>query len=322
MRGSLHLLGPQRTSPNLPAVLHQIPGEGPTVTITAGWRNEEGDDEALRQDIGGSGVMLPLYRWFDELTVTAPTLIEAHGAQQREIRALKQLYRLRLEPGILALRSLVAHRARHPDRGEADAEIADAISSLVLVRERFVTRADEVRRRFAERYRPFENEHVRLRIDEIRRVLAEARAVCIAGGHVGVLRNRIEFFDFGAALEEAFERGTSVIGWSAGAMVLTERVVLFHDDPPVAQANAELLDRGLGLAKRLVVLPHARERLFLDDPVRVGILAARFSPIPVLGLENGAWLREENGWVNAGTRESVVRLWPDGRVTPFEVVHA
>ena len=41
-----------------------------------------------------------------------------------------------------------------------------------------------------------------------------------------------------------------VVAWSAGAMVLTERVVLFHDDPPHGAGIAEVLDVGLGLVPR------------------------------------------------------------------------
>jgi peptidase E len=322
MRGEIHLLGPQGLAPNLPAVLREVPGKGPVVTITAGWRHEEGDDEALRQDIGGNGIMLPIYRWFEDLSGSVPDLLEAHAAQQREIRALKYLYRVRLESSMVALRAMVALRPRGEHLEILEGEIDDALAAMRAVRERFVVHADEVRLKFAERYRPLEHPAIRARVEEIRRVFSEARGICIAGGHVGVLRNRMEFFDAGALLAEAIAGGTSVIAWSAGAMVLTERVVLFHDDPPVAQANAELLDRGFGLARDIVVLPHAKQRLFLDDAARVGILAARLAPTPVVGLEHGAWLRDQDGWCNVGKPESAVRLWPDGQVTPLRVGRA
>jgi len=70
-------------------------------------------------------------------------------------------------------------------------------------------------------------------------------------------------------------------------MALTERVVLFHDSPPQGAGDAELLDFGLGIAPGVVVLPHARKRLRLDDPVRVSLLARRFRPAACVPLDGG-----------------------------------
>ncbi len=44
-------------------------------------------------------------------------------------------------------------------------------------------------------------------------------------------------------------------------MVVCETVVLFHDSPPQGAGNAEVLDAGLGLARGVIALPHARRRL-------------------------------------------------------------
>ena len=67
----------------------------------------------------------------------------------------------------------------------------------------------------------------------------------IAGGHVASLLNRLALFD---VLELA--AGKPVIAWSAGAMVLTDRIVLFHDYPPYGSDIAQVLDAGFGLAPR------------------------------------------------------------------------
>ena len=48
-----------------------------------------------------------------------------------------------------------------------------------------------------------------------------------------------------------------VIAWSAGAMVLGERIVLFHDTPPQGSAWAEVMEQGFGLLPDLVPRPHA-----------------------------------------------------------------
>jgi len=39
---------------------------------------------------------------------------------------------------------------------------------------------------------------------------------------------------------------------------------------------------------RMVVLPHARRRLRVDDPVRMSVLSRRFSPARCVVLDDGA----------------------------------
>jgi peptidase E len=137
--------------------------------------------------------------------------------------------------------------------------------------------------------------------------------VAITGGHVAVLLNRLRFFGVDRALTDRFHAGGNIVAWSAGAMVLTERVVLFYDDPPDGPTHPEILDRGLGLVKDVVLLPHARQRLRLDDRDRVALLAQRFGPTACLGLENGAWLaRDGDEWINRGLEQAAVRLTEDG----------
>ena len=71
---------------------------------------------------------------------------------------------------------------------------------------------------------------------------------------------------------------TPVAAWSAGAMAIAERVVLFHDHPPQGAGNAEVFEAGLGLVRGAVFLPHAATRLALDDVGRVALLARRLPP--------------------------------------------
>lgn len=307
----------------MPSVLGELPGNGRIVYITAGWRHEETDDEALQRDIGPPGHLMPIYAWFEELAAAAPELFQAYHESQKEVRRLKALYRVRLDPALEAVRALLAQQELHPDSDFVRWEIEDAIGTLRGLRERFITQCDAVRQKFQEQYKPAENARVGRRMEHIERAFTDARAVLIAGGHVGVLRNRLEFFGVGESLRRANEKGTAILAWSAGAMAITERVVLFHDDPPMGQHNAEVLDRGLGIATDIVVLPHARQRLWLDDRQRVAILARRFAPAPCIGTENGAWLEKIDGrWVNRGTADSAVLLHPDGSATPLEAGHA
>jgi hypothetical protein len=101
-------------------------------------------------------------------------------------------------------------------------------------------------------------------------------------------------------------------------MVLTERVVLFYDDPPEGPSVPEVLDRGIGLVSDTVLLPHARQRLALEDERRVELLVARFAPARCLTLENGAWLHREQGrWTNRGSEGSACLLRRDGTAEPL-----
>jgi hypothetical protein len=104
-------------------------------------------------------------------------------------------------------------------------------------------------------------------------VLAGTSALCLAGGHVAILLNRLRMLDvLGVAGEQP------VFAWSAGAMAISERIVLFHDNPPQGAGNAEVLEPGLGIARGVVPLPHAKRRLWLDDAQRVALFARRFGP--------------------------------------------
>jgi hypothetical protein len=292
-------------------------GGGRVVHVTAGWRHDEADDEALDRDIGPEGTPLRLYRWFEDLAETAPRTFAGYKAQQDEIRRLTALYRLRLATALQALRGLVEEQQRG-DNAYVRAEIDDALDTLRRLRERFVSGCDAVRTRFADEFDPYREPAVHERLAQIRSLVLGARAVLVAGGHVGVLYNRLEFWQMGPLLREAMEAGTAVVAWSAGAMAMTERIVLFHDDPPTGRSEPEVLDRGLGLAPALVALPHARERLHLDDRLRVATLASRFAPDACVAMENGAWLQHVHGaWVNRGTPESALRLGPWGSTTPL-----
>jgi len=109
--------------------------------------------------------------------------------------------------------------------------------------------------------------------------------------------------------------GRGVVAWSAGAMALSERVVLFHDSPPQGAGDPEVLDAGLALCRQLVALPHARERLRLEDPVRVALFARRFAPATCVVLDSGARLDWDGvGWT-AGAHTQ--RLERRGVVQPI-----
>ncbi len=316
MVGSLLLLGPQRPSQNLSEALGTVPGDGPVVLITAGWRHDEGEVESLQRVAGSSALHLPIYRWFDELMTSQPALANAWRLRQAKVLELKALHRLRLLPAIDALRQMM-------DRVSAGSEIARpqfqwSLDHLRELDQQLLDHAAVISRQHPEVLRPWEHPAVAAIHQRVAEAFAGSRAILVAGGHVAVLRNRLEFFGLRPLLHQAVARGTSVIAWSAGAMCLTDRIVLFYDDPPDGAGHPELLDRGFEMADSVVLLPHCRERLTLSDRRRVSLLATRFAPDACLGLENGAWLvRNGDRWLNRGPPGSAVWLWPDGDVRPL-----
>ncbi|MGA8980930.1 MAG: Type 1 glutamine amidotransferase-like domain-containing protein, partial [Pedococcus sp.] len=119
---------------------------------------------------------------------------------------------------------------------------------------------------------------------EIEAVLADCAALVVTGGHVGTLLKALRLFAI------RVPETLPVIAWSAGAMALTERVVLFHDHGPEGATEAEVYDRGLGRVKGIVALPHARRRLRLDDKDRCAVMARRFTDQHCVLLDDGTAL--------------------------------
>jgi hypothetical protein len=145
--------------------------------------------------------------------------------------------------------------------------------------------------------------------EELADVLATVGALLISGGHVGTLLNRLRLFDvLGLAPSQP------VVAWSGGAMVMAERLVLFHDSPPQGPGNPEVYAPGLGLVKGILPLPHASNRLRLDDPGRVALFARRFAPDICATLDDGARLDNADGIADWRLSGGALVLQSDGRV--------
>ena len=169
-----------------------------------------------------------------------------------------------------------------------------------------------IQREFEERWQPHARDAVAAERAELGAILRNVRALAVAGGHVAVLLNRLRLF----GVAELLGQGAPVAAWSAGAMALSERVVLFHDNPPQGPGHAEVLDAGLGLCAGIVPLPHARRRLDLGDRVRVALFARRFAPAAALAMEDGARIEWAGRPEGAGT--GVRELRAQGDVAPLE----
>ncbi len=274
------LLGPQRFQPTVVEALDALGAEGTVALVTAGWQEREEEVEELQQHLGRPTLNLQLYARAEAALSEDRPLADALRRRQDRLQQMQELYRLRLGHALDAARELM--RLGQP----AELLVAERRSAIRVLRgldTGHLHRVAAVEREFDETWRPTERAAVARRREELGELLGRCGALAIAGGHVAVLLNRLRLFDLVPLLGRM-----PIVAWSAGAMALAPRVLLFHDSPPQGPGNAEVLDAGLGLVKRLLPLPHARRRLRLDDPSRVALLARRAAPLACVALDPGA----------------------------------
>lgn len=276
------LLGPQRHRPIVAAAVEALVGAGAggrVACITAGWEERESEHGELFAHLQRPAVNLDIWQRIETIFEADAELLAAMRLRHDTLRKLQELYRLRLGGLMEPARVLLA---RHGDPALLDAERAAAIAMLQTLDREHEQRVAAIHEDFEARWRPAQRPAVAAARQQIAALIDEASCVCIAGGHVGVLLHRLRLFDVPMLL-----RDKPVVAWSAGAMVLCERIVLFHDDPPQGAADAEAMERGFGLLPGLVPLPHAKRRLHLQDELRVQLLARRFEPARCIALDDG-----------------------------------
>lgn len=278
----LVLLGPQRFRPTLGETVSDLAVRGPIAVVTAGWQERESEDRELQKHLDREVVDLRLYHRAADVLERDRELAQALRERQETLQELQGLYRLRLSYALDAARELWRRRGRSRLLGEQRRAAVRAVRSLDRWHLRRIRRIHDA---FTERWTPRRRSAVAGHREQLERIVESVGALCIAGGHVAVLLSRLRLFDFPSLAGDR-----PVIAWSAGAMAVSERVVLFHDSPPQGAGNPEVLDAGLGLCRRLVALPHARRRLQLDDPVRVSLFARRFAPSTCAVFEQGSRL--------------------------------
>ena len=281
------ILGPQFRTPNLREALGRAGIEGPLAAVTAGWQEREGELDALEHHLGQPVRDLRLYERAEAVFAQDGELQAAYRARQNELRRMQDLYRLRLDHAKAALRVVLQAQDGSAAARRALGGAFRALRRLDAghLRELRAAHARFERSWSADRHPLLAQQRL-----DIEQIVASAGAVCIAGGHVAVLLNRLRLFGVGHAL-----RSRPVVAWSAGAMAVSERVVLFHDHPPQGAGNAELFEAGLALVHGAVFLPHAASRLALADHDRVALLARRFSPAVGYTLDDGDELRWHRG---------------------------
>jgi hypothetical protein len=306
MTPSVTVLGPQR-QPTLDRVLATLGIDGPIAAITAGWQEREADDGELMRLLEGRGLNLRLHaRWIAALEAD-PDYATAEREHHVVLEQTQQLYLLRLDHAIRAAYEVLQRAGQHPRTQEAAVE--DALDIVRTIDATHVRRIRELRRAFDAAWRPSERHTISGHVEEIGRLLGQVACLVMAGGHVGELLWLLELFGVREHLP------AQVVAWSAGAMALTDRIVLFHDRVAHGPAQSEVLDAGLGVLHDVVLLPHARRRLRTDDATRMTVLARRFAPARCVVLDDGMALDFGSGSALPANARVVTA---DGRIVAQE----
>jgi hypothetical protein len=303
------LLGPQRLEPTMASVLDQLSDKGDAVALVAsGWQEAEAEEaEELASSLSRTVIPLLLHQRGDDIFQSDPEFFDAYRERQNELHRLQELHHIRLGHALEASRELMQKQAPdHIVEPEREAAI-EAVRTLDL---HHLERLAEVHARFESKWPLHKREPIDRHRKEIAEQLKDASVVVIAGGHVAVLLYRLKLLGLAEFIGDR-----PVVAWSAGAMALSDRVVLFHDSPPQGEGYPEILERGLGLAPGIVTFPHARRRLTLEDPVRVSLLARRFAPAICVAMDEGSqvWL-DDNQW---SAREDTRQLSSSGELVEF-----
>jgi hypothetical protein len=304
----LILLGPQPEFQTLRAALARLQIHGRVAVVTAGWEEDEADDEALRRAIPGDATNLALFQRSERLFAEDVELIKQLRLRQDELRHLRDVYRIRLDRALEAAQQVLVRQESlvdlEPER-ESAIEMVRQLDRQYVVRTRQVY--EEYERRLQTSHRPSVANHRR----ELAEILADVQALLISGGHTTIILNRLQIFGI---LD--VHQHLPLIAWSAGTMALSDQIVFFHDSPPQGEGNAEVLRAGMGLFHDILPLPSARDRMKLDDRIRVALFARRFAMFRCVVFDQDTMLDRRDGqWTIVGPAE---RLDLDGILVPMQ----
>ena len=272
------LLGPQRFLTTAGTVVRSVAPEGAVATVTAGWEDREPADGELDEVMDGRSRNLHLYGRLSDVLVSDEHFATEALAHRDAMDELAGLYSLRLQR---ALDSVYAVARRPARPAVAEAAFADAVRGVRDIDDWYLRTVDQLYAELEGAAPPESSEPIARHRHEVAELLRDAAVVAIAGGHVGILLRCLRLFAVVPARE------LPVVAWSAGAMALTERVVLYNDRGPQGVQGAEVWDRGIGRVPNVVAMPHARRRLRLDDAIHAKVLVQRFAPATCLLLDDG-----------------------------------
>lgn len=272
------LLGPQRFRMTAGTVARGIAPEGTVATVTAGWRDREKDDAELDQVLAGRSRNLHLFTRLGHVVRHDRTFATAASAYNRAVDEASELYTLRLQHALDAVYA-ISRRSVRDDL--VDSSLRAGLQSVRDIDAWFLWVLAELEGELRADGGVDTSDVIAQHRADVAGILSDASLLAIAGGHVAYLSRCLRLF----AVEPPGH--LPVIGWSAGAMVLTDLIVLYNDKGLEGVRPSEVWDRGLGRVHGIVAMPHARRRLQLDDTDRNVVLAHRYAPARVVLLDDG-----------------------------------
>ncbi len=297
------LLGPQTDFSEIGEVLDEFRVAGPVALITTGWQENEREDEALVEQLRRPAVNLALHARSERVYALEPLYAKARAARQARLQHLQRFYRMRLEAVDEAARAIAV---RHVEAELLLEQQSITVAQMRQLDDDHLSRCQAEWTAFDQQWPAAEQASIAQERAAIAEQIDRCAAIVIAGGHLTALLNRLRLFDVLATVGNK-----PIVAWSAGAMSLSDRIVLFHDSPPFGTNLAQMLDVGLGLARGVVVMPDPRHRLRTDQPQDVARFTQRMAPAQCLGMDPGARLVFRGGRLVKGLAD---RLLPDGRI--------
>lgn len=299
------LLGPQRPTVNLDTAIARAGfGDGPIAVISAAWQEAEGDIGDVQRLLKNPLTDLGLYKKANDLFDADTTLHEAYRLRQDHLKEQQRLYRMRLR------QLMIAARATLRAEGETSviaAERRHAISQLRALDQHHLRQVGKIHSRFDNACNVESNARLADATAAVEAQFSQFETVLITGGNVVVLMNRLRLFGLHRLLHDK-----QIVAWSGGAMVLCDRIVLFHDKLPQGRRDAEIMSEGLGILPRLVLLPNPSDRLRTRDLPRISLFDRRFSPAICATLDSGSFLLFEGQTLRAC--EAAKRMTRNGKL--------
>lgn len=263
------LLGPQRRVAAAQAAVAELLPAGPIATVNAGWQERETDSAELSAVLGGRMLNLQLFRRWQEIVATDPEYAAAERRLTARLDELQAIYAIRLNH-LMATLAAISRRKEIP--AVQSAATLDTFRALRELDRWHLDVVGETRGEFFAAVRLGARDDVWRHRAEIAEAVGGCSGMVFAGGHVGVLLHVLHIFDLTRVIK------APLVAWSAGAMALSDRVVLFHDFAPAGERYPQMYADGLGIFSGVLPFPHPRRRLRLDDTSRLGQLARRLEP--------------------------------------------
>ncbi|MEM6532757.1 MAG: Type 1 glutamine amidotransferase-like domain-containing protein [Myxococcota bacterium] len=303
------LLGPQRPRRYLGEALTQSAiGEGSLAIIAAGWQEGEVDVSEVEELVGRPLENLRLWQRAENVFEERPSLRELYRERQDRLVELQRLYRRRLKHVAIAARSMMRIK---DENGLVADERQHAVDQVRALDRHHLDRVEAIHRDYEGKIVEAGGNLLQRHADEIRAELARHRTLVITGGNVAILQNRMRLFGVHRMIREH-----ALLAWSAGAMILSHRIVLYHDNTPEGRRDAEVFGAGFGLLPGFVFFPDTDQRLQTKRTRRVELLARRFAPDLCVSLNNGTVLEHDGKRVARSV--GLQRLRDDGVLEELE----